>query len=321
MEQVERAAETAAAGQLVNAAAELEQAIADEAGERFAEIGDVLIEFAAGLHNELGGGGRRGSAHVGDEIGDSEIGFVAYAGDYGNLRSEDGARDFFFIEGPEIFEGAAAAGENQNVDHLPAIEELQRANDFGGGAIALDAHGIDGEVHIAEAAAQDAHHVADGGSAGRSDQADAAGEKRQRLLAAGGEEAFGFEALLELLEGELQSTESDRFDVLDIDLVFAARFVDADGAAHGDVQAVFGAELHGAELILEADAADLGALVFERAIDVAGLRFVAVGDFARDPDVGEVAGEEIADLGGQLGDGESAAVGHQVELKLAHWQS
>jgi hypothetical protein len=81
---------------------------------------------------------------------------------------------------------------------------LHGANDFRGGAIALDAHGVDGEVHIAEAAAQDAHHIADGSAARRSDQADAAGEKRQRLLAIRGEKAFGFEALLELLEGELQ---------------------------------------------------------------------------------------------------------------------
>jgi len=74
------------------------------------------------------------------------------------------------------------------------------------------------------------------------------------------------------------------------------------------VQAVFGAELHGAELILEADAFHLGAFVFEGAVDVAGLGFVAVGDFAGDPDVGEVAGEKVADLGGQLGDREGAAV-------------
>jgi hypothetical protein len=118
---------------------------------------------------------------------------------------------------------------------LPAIEELHGAHDFRGGAVALDAHGIDGEVHVAKAAKQDAHHIADGGAARRSDQADAAGEKWQRLFAVGGEQAFGLKALLELLEGQLQSAEADRLDVLDVNLVFAARFVNADGAAHGDV--------------------------------------------------------------------------------------
>src|SRR4029077_5307349 len=173
----------------------------------------------------------------------------------------DGAGDFFFVEGPEIFERATATREDQNVDHLAAIEELQRADDFRGGAFALDAHGINGEVHIAKAAAQDAHHVADRGAARRSDQADAAGEKRQRFLALSGKEALGFEALLELLEGELQRAKSNGLNILDINLVFAARFIDADGAAYRDVQTVFGAKLHGAELILETDAADLRALV------------------------------------------------------------
>jgi len=45
---------------------------------------------------------------------------------------------------------------------------------------------------------------------------------------------------------------------------------------------------------------------------------VAVGDFAGDPNVGEVAGEEVADLRGQLRDGEGTTFRHQVELKLTH---
>ncbi len=187
------------------------------------------------MHDQLGGGGGRGGAHVGDEIGDGEIGFVADAGDYGNFRSEDGAREFFFVEGPEIFEGAAAAGEDEHIDHSAAIEELYGAHNFRGGAVALDAHGIDREVHVAKAAAQDAHHIANRSAAWRRDQPDAVRQKRQRLLAVGSEKAFGFEALLELLEGELQRAEADGLDVLDVNLVFAARFVNADGAAHGDV--------------------------------------------------------------------------------------
>src|SRR6266403_2330519 len=173
-------------------------------------------------------------------------------------------------------------------------------------------------MHIAETAAQDAHHVANGCAAWRGDQAYTVGEKRQWLFAVRGEEAFGLEAFLELLKRELQGAKADRLDVLNVNLVFAARFIDADGAAHGDVQTVFGAELHGAELILEANALYLRALVFQSAIDVAGLGFVAIGDFASDPDIGKVAGEKVADLGGQLGDREGAAFGHQVELKLTH---
>ena len=104
-------------------------------------------------------------------------------------------------------------------------------------------------------------------------------------------QTFGVEAFLQLLEGQLQRAEADRLDAFDINLIFAARFVDADGAAHGDVQAVFRAELHGAQLRFEADAANLRAFIFQRAVDVAGLRFAAIGNFALHQDVGEIFGQ------------------------------
>ena len=116
----------------------------------------------------------------------------------------------------------------------------------------------------------------------------------------------------------MQRAQAYRLDVLDVDLIFTADFVDADGAAHGDVEAIFGAKLHQAQLGPEADALDLRAVVFQRAIHVAGLWELTVGEFAFDEDVGEVAGQEIADSCGQLADGKDAALGHEVELKLAH---
>jgi len=151
-------------------------------------------------------GGGSGRANIGDEIGDGEIGFVAYSGDYGISEAEMARANFFLVEGPEIFERARRRGRGS--EHRPffAIEELHGASDFGGRAIALDAHRVDGEVYIAEAPAQDADHIADSGSARRSDQADAVWQKRQRLFSISGEEAFGLEALLELLESELQGT-------------------------------------------------------------------------------------------------------------------
>jgi hypothetical protein len=52
---------------------------------------------------------------------------------------------------------------------------------------------------------------------------------------------------------------------------------------------------------------------------VAGLGFAAIGDFAHDPDVGEIFGEEVADARGELTDGENAARGLKIELKLSHF--
>lgn len=71
-------------------------------------------EFDTGenvLGDDFRGGAGSGRADVGDEITDSEVDFVADGGDNGNGRFEDGARDGFFVERPEIFQAAAAAGQ------------------------------------------------------------------------------------------------------------------------------------------------------------------------------------------------------------------
>src|SRR5690242_20688449 len=106
---------------------------------------------------------------------------MADAGDDGNCRIENGAGDDFFVEGPEIFHGTTAAREDKDVCKLALVEEAKSANDFLGGAIALNAHGKHGDVHVVKAALENANDVANGGAFGRSDESDAARKDRQRL--------------------------------------------------------------------------------------------------------------------------------------------
>src|SRR5262249_4173437 len=153
----------------------------------------------------------------------------------GQLRLEYGARDGLFVEGPEIFDGTAATGEDENVDEFLLIEKFERTNDFARRFFALHADGIEGEMDVVKTAPQDANYVPDCGAFGRSDQADAAGKKRQRFFARGIEEAFRFETLLELLESELERAAPLRLHGLDVNLIFAALLVDADASAHGDL--------------------------------------------------------------------------------------
>ena len=51
---------------------------------------------------------------------------------------------------------------------------------------------------------------------------------------------------------------------------------------------------------------------------MAGLSGVAVGDFALDADIREMACEGVADPEGQFADGPGLALGHEVEGELAH---
>ena len=73
----------------------------------------------------------------------------------------------------------------------------------------------------------------------------------------------------------------------DVNLIFAAHFVDAERTANGDVQAVFGAELQSASLVAEADAANLRARVLQSEIQMSRLRRAVIGNFAFDPNVAE----------------------------------
>ena len=108
----------------------------------------------------------------------------------GIVGSGNRARDDFLVEGPEIFERAAAAREDQHVGEFRAIEISQGRDDFGGRAFALHFHGIELHVHIGEAALQNAQNVANGRAGGRGDDADAARQHGQRLFARLVEEAF-----------------------------------------------------------------------------------------------------------------------------------
>ncbi len=92
------------------------------------------------------------------------------------------------------------------------------------------------------AAGNDREEVADDGAGGRGDNADGAGKGGQRALAGGVEEAFGLEALPELLEGQLQRAGADGLHGFSHQLHLASLLVDADTAADQHVQAVLGAE-------------------------------------------------------------------------------
>ena len=157
--------------------------------------------------------------------------------------------------------------------------------DFGGGGFALNGDGVEQHVEAGVAAGDDVEEVADDGAGGRGDDADGAGKGGQRALAVGVEEALGLEALLELLEGQLQRAGADGLHGLGDQLHLAALLVDADAAAHQHVQAVFGAEAEQHGLAAEEHDGELGVGVLEREVDVAGGRGAVVGDLALDPDV------------------------------------
>ncbi len=98
-------------------------------------------------HDQFGRGARRRRAQIGDEIRDREIDFVADRAHDRNRRMENGAGHDLFVELPQVFDAAAAARHDHEIERLPGLVRLgqfaNRDRDFGGGADALHAHRID----------------------------------------------------------------------------------------------------------------------------------------------------------------------------------
>ncbi len=208
---------------------------------------DALFDAVLRGGDELGGGGGGGGAEVGDEVGDGEVGLVADGGDDGELRGGDGAGEGLVVEAGEVFEGASAAGDEDEVDVvMPGgwrLNQRMPAATLAGQLRALHDGGVDEEVEAGVAAADDGDDVADDGAGGRGDDADAAREGGRGRLRAAVEEAFGEEAVaLSCSKASWRAPAPRGSQGFGDELELAAGLVDGDAAADHDGEAVAWAE-------------------------------------------------------------------------------
>ena len=223
------------------------------------------------------------------------------ARDHRHRRRHDCARQDFFVERPEILQGAAAARDDDHVDGLDARHLADRMGHFASRAFALHARRRNHQVRIRIAPAQHPNHVAQRGAVDRRDQPDAPGQGGERPLARGIEQAFGRQSLLQLFERLLQRAESFRLHVLAEDLILALGVVHADLPARHDLEAVFRLELEIADRRAEHDRLDLRRAILEREVHVPGVPDPRVRNLALDPHVLQLVLEQIADRRVQLG--------------------
>jgi hypothetical protein len=98
-------------------------------------------------------------------------------------------------------------------------------------------------------------------------------------------------------------------------LHFAAAFVDGDAPSDDDLHAVFGAEAKQSCLRFEHDYAELRLSVFQRHVDVTGISWPVIGDFALDPDIRELAFKGGTNVGDKFADVPDLALG-SGDLKI-----
>lgn len=133
--------------------------------EALLELPEFGLEFVLGADDQLGGGAGGRGAEVGNEVGNGEINFVADGGDCRDAGPGEGAGDDFFVEGPEVFEGAAPAGDDDDVDEVEGVELVDGGGNLGGGTVALDANGVDDDV-AEMPAGDDVEEIPDRGAGG-----------------------------------------------------------------------------------------------------------------------------------------------------------
>jgi|SRR6516162_4142407 len=126
------------------------------------------------------------------------------------------ASDDFFVEGPEILETAAAAGEEDEIEFVfgsfvELIEHPNRGSNFQGCALALDSARGEDDLQRRIASLDDMQDVANGCANRRGHETDSLRILRQCAFAFFGEQAFGAEFLLEAFKRELERAQSLEF--------------------------------------------------------------------------------------------------------------
>lgn len=267
---------------------------------------ELELQVLLAPDHEFGGGGWCGGAQVGHKVGNGKINFMADGGNDGDGGMKDGPGDDFLIKGPEVFDGAAPPGEDDDIHLGHGIEVLDGGDDFCCGALTLDSDRVEHHLDIGKPAVQNLEEIPNGGAAGRRNHCQAAGEKREGALEMGIEEAFGGQAIFQFLKGLGQGPQPQRFQIISEKLIFAPGFVDGELPPADDLEGIRRLLSQFSEITAEHDNPHLTLFVFKGKITMAGMRIPEVRDFPADPNQRELVFQMVFDQSGQVGNGVDA---------------
>ena len=264
------------------------------------EAGEVLKAAAEVGATVCGGGCRRRCAQVGGKVGQRHVGFVANTADDGDGARGNGADEVGVVVRPQVFEAAAAADEQQRVAFAAAVGSLDLPDELRRCLFALDERGVDDDADQRVAAAQGGEGIVDGGAARAGDDADLSRRGRDGALARGIETTFGGEHVAAAFEFGFERADARRFNLVEDELVVAARLIEGGAAMHAHREAVGQFARRQAEAVavaLEQRAGDLRRIILEGEVKMAGGGAAQIADFAFDPDIAVITFKLGADAG------------------------
>ncbi|RMV18262.1 hypothetical protein ALP16_05415 [Pseudomonas savastanoi] len=262
------------------------QAVLHAADQSAVQVVDASMQVTGVRGEQFGSGRRRRRSHVGHEITDGNIGFMANGTDNRRHAGVDGAGDGFFVETPQVFQRAAATGKNQRIE-ASAVGQFQRADNLVDRLTALNGGGDQCQLDPRCAAAEHTNDVADYRAGRRADDADTLRMQWQGNLALGAEQAFVAELGFQRVERQAQSAITGGFDGVENQLVVATAFKQRHLAAHLDLQTVLQRLTHTCRALPEQRATHLRARVLQREVHMARSRTREIGYLAFDPDTAE----------------------------------
>ena len=169
--------------------------------------------------------GRSRNTQIRRKIADRRINFMADCTHHRQTACRNRARKDFFIETPEIFHAPAAARNQQDVCATVAVEELDSLRKKHLRPLSLHRRGENADAQRRKPLKCNFDEILHRRSIGRSDDADAARNERQTLLAGGIEKPFRRKTFLHCFKLFLKRPGSERFQVAQSQLAFAARSI------------------------------------------------------------------------------------------------
>ena len=213
---------------------------------------------------------------------------MSHGGDHWNGARRHGAHNDLVVEAPEVLQRAAAAGDDDDV-RLPrhGIETGDGRCHLCRAGLALHAHRPN--QHVAgEALVESMEDVADHSTRGRGDDADELRQVGNGLLPRGIKQPLRREPLPALLQQRHQRAHARGLDVLDHDLVVRLHRVGGDLAGGDHLETLLHLGAEPAEAAAPDHRVELGALVLDGEIAVAGcMGATEARDLAPHPDMAE----------------------------------